>query len=65
MLNLVLRAMRGGCSNQVSFEVSFETASGYRWLQFTPMMLIFELTMAQLDRKRRRRQMWQDRVATL
>jgi len=27
----------------VSFKVSFETASGYRWLQFTQMMLIFEL----------------------
>jgi len=30
----------------VSFEVSFETASGYHWLKFTLMTLIFDLTMA-------------------
>jgi len=31
--------------HRVSFKVSFETVSGYRWLQFTLMTLIFELTI--------------------
>jgi len=31
--------------HRLASEVSFETASGYRWLQFAPMTLIFELTM--------------------
>jgi len=34
--------------HRVSFEVSFKTALGHRWLQFTLMMLIFELTKNQI-----------------
>ena len=43
MLNLTLWAMRVVVPHRVSSEVSFETVSSYRWLQFSLVMLIFEL----------------------